>query len=95
MLYKQLAHHWKKTKAWMGDKYHQAKGWAKSMDEMAGLGRRAFALAAPVLDDLGQSGLVTQGARAIQGYDQVRDGVMQADSRVQSHARRIASADLF
>ena len=79
----------------MGDKYHQAKGWAKSMDEMAGLGRRAFALAAPVLDDLGQGAVVNSGMRAIQGYDQVRDGVTQAGSRVQSHARRIASADLF
>jgi len=95
MLYKQLAHHWQKTKAWMGDKYHQAKGWAAEMDKMAGLGRRAFALAAPVLDDLGQGDAARFGTRAIQGYDSLRDGVMEADSRVSGHARRIASADLF
>ena len=95
MLYKQLAHHWQKTKAWMGDRYNEGKKWAGAMDRMAGLGRRAFALAAPILDDLGQGAAVAQGMKAIQGYDQVRDGVMQADSKVQSHARRIASADLF
>ena len=95
MLYKQLAHHWKKTKAWMGDRYNEGKKFAGQMDRMAGLGRRAFALAAPILDDLGQGGMVAQGARAVQGYDQLRDGVMEADSRVRGHARRIASADLF
>ena len=95
MLYKQIAHHWNKTKAWLGDRYNEGKKFAGQMDRMAGLGRRAFALAAPILDDLGQGAAVDAGARAIQGYDQVRDGVMEADSRVRGHARRIASADLF
>ena len=95
MLYKQLAHHWQKTKAWMGDRYNEGKKWAGAMDRMAGLGRRAFALAAPILDDLGQGGAVSSGMKAIQGYDQLRDNVMQVDSNVRGHARRIASADLF
>ena len=95
MLYNQLAHHWKKTKAWMGDRYNEGKKWAGQMDRMAGLGRRAFALAAPILDDLGQGQAVDAGKRAIQGYDQLRDGVMEADSRIGGHARRIASAELF
>ena len=95
MLYKRLAQHWQKTKAWMADRYTQGKKIAGQMDRMAGLGRRAFALAAPILDDLGQGGAVAQGMKAIQGYDQLRDGVMEADSRVRGHARRIASADLF
>ena len=95
MLYKRLAHHWNKTKAWLGDRYNEGKKFAGQMDKMAGLGRRAFALAAPILDDLGQGGVVQAGMKAVQGYDEVRDGVMQADSRVRSHARRIASAELF
>ena len=95
MLYKRLAHHWNNTKAWMGDRYNEGKKFAGQMDKLAGLGRRAFALAAPILDDLGQGGVVQAGMKAVQGYDEVRDGVMQADSRVRSHARRIASAELF
>ena len=95
MLYKRLAHHWNKTKAWMGDRYNEGKKFAGQMDKLAGLGRRAFALAAPILDDLGQGGAVQAGMKAVEGYDQLRDGVMQADSKVRGHARRIASAELF
>ena len=79
----------------MGDRYNEGKKWAGAMDRMAGLGRRAFALAAPILDDLGQGDAVSSGMKAIQGYDQLRDNVMQVDSNVRGHARRIASADLF
>ena len=95
MLYKRFAHHWNQTKAWLGARYNEGKKIAGQMDKMAGLGRRAFALAAPILDDLGQEGMVAQGRMAIQGYDQMRDGLMEADSRVRGRARRIASADLF
>ena len=95
MLYKRLAHQWNKTKAWLGDRYNEGRKFAGQMDRMAGIGRRAFALAAPILDDLGQGGVVQAGMKAVQGYDEVRDGVMQADSRVRGHARRIASAELF
>ena len=79
----------------MGDRYNEGKKFAGQMDKLAGLGRRAFALAAPILDDLGQGDVVQAGMKAVQGYDEVRDGVMQADSRVRGHARRIASAELF
>ena len=95
MLYKRLAQHWNKTKAWLGDRYNEGKKFAGQLDKMAGLGRRAFALAAPILDDLGQGGVVQAGMKAVQGYDEARDGIMQADSRVRGHARRIASAELF
>ena len=79
----------------MGDRYNEGKKFAGQMDKLAGLGRRAFALAAPILDDLGQGGAVQAGMKAVEGYDQLRDGVMQADSKVRGHARRIASAELF
>ncbi len=65
------------------------------MDRMAGVGRRIFALAAPILDDLGQSDAVRQGMQAVQGYDQLRKGVMDADHYVKGHAERIAAADTF
>ena len=95
MWYKQLAHHWNKTKNFLGDRYNEGKKWAGHMDRMAGIARRGLALAAPILDDLGQGGAVAQGMKAIQGYDNLRDGAMAVDSQVRGHARRIASADLF
>ena len=95
MWYKDLARGWNKTKAWMGDRYQQGKKFAGELDKVAGIGRRAFGLISPILDDLGQGALQGYGTRAIQGYDSLRDNVMEADSRVGGHARRIASADLF
>ena len=65
------------------------------MDRVAGIGRRMFALAAPILDDFGQSEAVGKGMQAIQGYDNMRKQVMDADGYVKGHANRIASADLF
>ena len=95
MWYKQLAHHWNKTKKILGDRYNEGKKWAGHMDRMAGIARRGFGAIAPILDDLGQGGAVAQGMKAIQGYDNLRDGAMAVDSQVRGHARRIASADLF
>ena len=95
MWYKNLARGWNKTKAWMGDRYQQGKKIAGELDKVAGIGRRAFGLLSPILDELGQSDATRLGMRAVQGYDQLRDGVMDVDSNVRSHARRIASADLF
>ena len=79
----------------MGDRYNEGKKWAGQLDRVAGIGRRAFALAAPILDDLCQGEAVATGMKAIQGYESLRDGVMEADSNVRGHAKRIASADLF
>ncbi len=62
---------------------------------MAGVGRRIFALAAPILDDFGQSDIVGKGMQAIQGYDNLRKNVADADDYVRGHASRIASADLL
>ena len=54
-----------------------------------------FALAAPILDDFGQSGIVDKGMQAIQGYDNLHKAVVDSDDYVRGHANRIASADLF
>ena len=53
MWYKQLAHHWNKTKKFLGDRYNEGKKWAGHMDRMAGIARRGFGAIAPILDDLG------------------------------------------
>ena len=95
MWHKQLARHWNKTKAFLGDKYRHLGKWAGELDRAAGIGRRVFQLAAPILDEFGQNDLVEQGMKVIHGYDQVRSNVMDVDANVRGHASRIASADIF
>ena len=95
MLLKSLNHHWKRAKSFVEHGYRQLGGWAKQMDSLAGVGRKALALAAPIMDDFGQGELVRHGVRALQGYDTIKKGVVDADDYARGHAARIAEADLF
>ncbi len=87
--------HWNRTKSFIGDGYRRVGNWTRDVHKMVGVGRRMFALAAPILDDFGQSGIVDKGMQAIQGYDNLHKAVVDSDDYVRGHANRIASADLF
>jgi hypothetical protein len=92
---KNAARNWAQTKAFLGDKYHRLGKWAGEMDRVAGVGRRIFALAAPILDDLGHNDMVTEGMKVVSGYDQFRTAAMGVDEGIRSHGSRIAAADIF
>ena len=94
-MWKQLHQNWQKTKSFIGHAHRRVGAWLGDVDRLAGIGRRAFALAAPILDDFGQGQAVQQGMKAIGGYDALRKGVMDADAYASTHARRIDQADLF
>ena len=55
------------------------------MDRAAGIGRRIFSLAAPIMSDMGADGAIQHGMKAIQGYDTLRKGIMDADTYAQGH----------
>ena len=95
MWQKRLAKNWNKTKAFLGDKYHTMGKWAGELDRAAGIGRRIFAAAAPLLDDLGQGEAVRQGMDVVRGYDKIRGAAMDIDRNVRGHGTRIGNADIF
>ncbi len=95
MWHKALQQHWNRTKSFLGENYRRLGGWAKEMDRAAGIGRRIFSLAAPVLQDFGADEAIQHGMKAIQGYDALRKSAMDADAYTRGHASRIASADIF
>jgi hypothetical protein len=95
MWQKHAARHWAQTKAFLGDKYHRLGKWAGEMDRVAGVGRRVFSLAAPLLDDLGHGNVVREGMKVVQGYDQFRTAAMGVDAGIRGHGSRIAAADIF
>ncbi len=95
MWHKALQQHWNKTKSFLGENYRRLGGWAKEMDRAAGIGRRIFSLAAPVLQDFGADEAIQHGMKAIQSYDTLRKSAMDADAYTRGHASRIASADIF
>tara|TARA_Y100001968_G_C19435580_1_gene759470 strand:- start:2507 stop:2797 length:291 start_codon:yes stop_codon:yes gene_type:complete len=95
MLHKTLAHGWNQVKSFVGGHYQRLGKFASEFDRLAGVGRKAFSLVAPILEDMGQGHAVQQGVKAVQQYDTVRKGIMDADGYARHHGRRIAEADLF
>ncbi len=95
MWHRALQQHWNKTKSFLGESYRRLGKWAGEVDRAAGIGRRMFSLAAPILSDMGADDAIQHGMKAIQGYDSLRQGVMDADQYTRGHASRIAAADIF
>ena len=95
MWYKRLGHQWNRTKSFIHGGYRQLHGWAGEVERAAGIGKRIFSTIAPILDDLGAGQALQGGMKAIQGYDDLRQGVVDADATVRRHASRVGGADLF
>ncbi len=93
--HKTLAHQWNRTKTFIHQSYRTLGKWAGEVERGAGIGKTFFSTIAPILDDLGQHDAISHGMKATQGYDQLRQGVMDAEHYVKGHANRIAQADLF
>ena len=93
--HKRLREGWNKTKSFLGSSYQTVGKWAGEMDRAAGIGRKLFSLAVPILDELGAGAAVQGGLKAIKDYDAVRGQVLEADDRIRGHAKRFAQADLF
>ena len=89
MLTQVLSHHFGRAKNFIGQGYGRLSKMAGEIDRLAHVGRRAFSFIAPILDDFGASGSINQGMRAIKGYDQIRQGVMQADEYARGQAARL------
>ena len=92
---RQLHRHWNNVKSFVGGHYQRASKMVGQLDGLFGIGRRAFAAVAPILEDFGQGDAVQAGVRAIGGYDAARAGIMQADSYARHHGNRIAEARII
>ena len=62
------------------------------IDGYASLFRKGLSAAVPMLQDLGQNGLLGSGVKALQSYDTVRKTAMDLDERGRGHYGRIAKA---
>jgi hypothetical protein len=89
MLTQVLSHHFGKAKSFLGNGYQRLSKFAGEVDRLAGVGRRAFGFLAPILEDFGASSALTHGMKAIKNYDQIRQGVMEADQYARGHAARL------
>ena len=78
-----------RAKNFIGQGYQRLSKFAGEVDCLAGVGRRAFGFLAPILEDLGASSALTHGMKAIKGYDQIRQNVMEADQYARGHAARL------
>ena len=95
MLYKRLAHHWNKTKAFIHQGYHQLGKWAGEVDRGAGIMRKMFSLATPMLDDFGGGDFIKKGVDAIGKYNQFKSQVSDIDQRARGYASTADKANIF
>ena len=89
MLTQVLSHHFGKAKSFLGNGYQRLSKFAGGIDRLAGVRRKTFGFLAPILEDFGASSALTHGMKAIRGYDQIRQGVMEADQYARGHAARL------
>ena len=95
MWLKQLNAGWGRAKSFVSHGYHRLGKLAQDMDKFAGVGRKLFSLATPMLEDFGQQDAVRRGVQAIGQYDKLRGQVLDVDQRARQHASRFADADIF
>jgi len=93
--HKKLQGHWNRTKSFIHQGYQTLGKWAGEVERGAGIGRKIFQTIAPILDDFGQGDVVSQGMKAIQGYDALRGNVMNIDQQARKYGKQIGEADLF
>ena len=95
MWHKRLNQHWKNTKSFIHQGYHKLGKWAGEIDRGAGIMRKMFSLATPMLDDLGGNEYIQKGVDAIGRYDKFKSIISDVDQRLKSHAKNIDQANIF
>ena len=95
MWHKRLQQHWNKTKSFINQGYHHLGKWAGEVDRGAGIMRKMFSLATPMLDDLGGGDIIKQGVDAIGQYDKFKSQVSNVNQKALGYARDIDQANIF
>ena len=75
--------------------YSTARHFGSTLDRAVQLGTKMYSVAAPVLRDIApeMEKNISRGVAQTKGsYEQLREGIIAADSRAQGHVERINSA---
>ena len=80
---------WRYTKRVIGDAWHGAVGFARSVDAGMNFGRRLLSAASPILDQLGQGSAMKPIMRGLTAYDQGKADVTYGVNNVLTHYNRI------
>ena len=91
MWHKQLNQHWNRTKSFIHQGYHQLGKWAGEFDRGAGIVRKMFSLATPMLND----NMIKSGVDAIGKYDNLKSNISDLDQKARGYGRNIDQANIF
>ena len=86
---------WNNAKSFIHQGYSHLGKFAKDFNQIAGIGRRIFSLSVPMLQDLGQGGLIQKGGQVFRDYDNLKSQVSNVDSKLRGHGTRFDDANLF
>ena len=68
--------------------------WAGEVDRGAGIMRKMFSLATPMLDDFGGGDLIKKGVDVIGKYDKFKSQVSDIDTRARGYASTVDQANI-
>ena len=69
--------------------------WAGEVDRGAGIMRKMFSLATPMLDDFGGGDFIKKGVDAIGKHDQFKSRVSDIDQKARGYASNVDQANIF
>ena len=95
MWHKRLNEHWNKTKSFIHQGYHRLGKFAGEIDRGAGIMRKMFSLATPMLDDFGGGDVIKKGIDTIGKYDQFKSQVSDIDQRARKYGSTVDQANIF
>jgi hypothetical protein len=84
-----FARHWQNTKRVIGQGWDHAVRIGMGLDHGMRVGKKLLAVAAPILDSLGQGHHVNTAMRGIAAYDSGRAEVHHQVNNVETHYRKL------
>ena len=95
MWHKRLQQTWNKTKSFIHQGYSRLGKFAGDIDRGAGILRKLFSLATPMLEDAGQGDLIKKGVDVIGNYDRLKSRVSDIDQKARGYGANFDQANLF
>ena len=95
MWHKRLQQHWNSTKSFIHQGYSRLGKFAGEVDRGAGIMRKLFSLASPMLENIKQGDIIKTGVNAIDNYDRLKSRVSDIEQKARGYASTVDQANIL
>ena len=87
-----VAHHFNRAKNFLGNAYHQTRNFLGDVDHGVRTFKQIYGASAPVLESYGVNPANKHVMKALNGYDSIRNNVMEHHDRVVNDVNNIKNS---